>query len=243
MELASRQTLKIIKFIWGKKEKKKLTCIVFIRLSLRMALHALHQVLEGLNLAWDCEPTTMIKSKLLFHLFQQHLEQRVGKIAGGNDEPPKLWPYINRQIPFGDIRWWFRAVATILIWIWDNIWVPQPHINCWWNAPGRLIGVDTIISFWAESDWLPLLKEFLQPNNLPDSGHLVTPIVLHCYMLSKIVMRIPGSNSELLIPSKYVSSDLLPLYASRKKIRIYKYERKESRDSITNKTIFRFMML
>lgn len=36
-------------------------------------------------------------------------------------------------------------------------------------------------------------------------------------MLSKIVMRIPGSNSELLIPSKYVSSDLLPLIGGKRR--------------------------
>ena len=57
-----------------------------------LLLHAIQEEFEGLNLAWDCEGTSMVKPKLFCSLFQQHFEQRVAKVAGGYDEPPKLGP-------------------------------------------------------------------------------------------------------------------------------------------------------
>jgi len=86
-----------------------------MRVSLVMVLHALEKVLEGLNLAWDREPATVVKPKLLLSLFQQQFKQGVAEIASRNDKPPELRPNINRQIAFGDVDWRFRAMAAVLV--------------------------------------------------------------------------------------------------------------------------------
>lgn len=81
---------------------------------LLMILHAVEEVFKGLNFTWDCESTTLVKPKFLSSLFQQQLEKRVAKVAGGNDESPQFWPNIDSQVPFWNIMWWLRTVAAAI---------------------------------------------------------------------------------------------------------------------------------
>ena len=57
--------------------------------------YAIQEAFKGLNFTWDDESTTLIKPKFFCNLFQQNLEQRVAKVACGNDKPTKLRPNID----------------------------------------------------------------------------------------------------------------------------------------------------
>ncbi|KAE8682600.1 hypothetical protein F3Y22_tig00111238pilonHSYRG00276 [Hibiscus syriacus] len=80
-----------------------------------LVLYVIEEILEGLDLTRESKATVVIISEFLPGFFQQNLEKRVAEVAGGDDEPSKLSPYIHGQISFGNIRRRFRAVAAFVV--------------------------------------------------------------------------------------------------------------------------------
>lgn len=152
--------------------------IVTLRLVL---IYVFEEIFEGLNLTRESKGTIVIISEFLLSLLEQYFENWVAKVAGGDDEPSKLRPYIHCEISFWNIRCWLRAVASILVGI-------AMHFFCLnfvdWS---RLTPAMAVVSLWIVGIWsgpkcrsLPFLKHPFESNDLPDSRRLVA--MIHCWL-------------------------------------------------------------
>lgn len=144
---------------------------------LLMILHAFKKILECLRLARNCKGTAMIKPKFFLNLVQQFFKQRITKIASRYYKPPLLWTNINSQAPFWNIRRWIRALTVLLIQINIHIAALQSPINSRWNSPGwRWTSRTGLVTNCC---MMPPVKKFLKPDNLSNSIHLASRMVIH----------------------------------------------------------------